>query len=543
MPDYSEAIRRIYDDYTIPRIEVTREMVYKAAFVTESRFPPADKDDVFAILAALNLLNTVVKLPWGRKLVTYNYIKGLAAAMFTELTFRKIEGIDLYYDRGEDIVYFRVYDIQISFHHPARYGSIEEAIIANQLTPQQWDGLRLQKVAAELFHMAVPKPPVCSTVEKAYLQGVMKHAAGGLLKESPLKEKCMEGSPSDEGLMEEPALEECAEEKECILPTDSYSELQMILNFNIWRCNKVTLHHRKDHRDVPIIRYTGQNYDELTKFLTQNRPYIPRRYKSAFLRGCLYCISAKLRIIRLPVSQYIMTLTQNSFIKKGGRLFNLCLSYSMARYLSMLFPNLMFVNTLDYNRMATSSKKYYATKDIATVPMTSKARQLKVWIAIDIGGELTDFDPYTLPEWLVSDYANTDIFFREFEKIRKNGHVGILAYREILLLPPVYRRIDFAGYQAYVKRDDGKVAVYSLHKEAFISDFVYDRVWYENLHCAVMGMKDGKITVIYQFLPEIFAKVVKKRIKSRHRCMIDGMPATVEWFYTCKYNPPQCNQP
>ena len=54
----------------------------QAGVVVERLFPPDSARSALCILAALNLLNASVKQPWGARMVTYAYIKGMASCMF-----------------------------------------------------------------------------------------------------------------------------------------------------------------------------------------------------------------------------------------------------------------------------------------------------------------------------------------------------------------------------------------------------------------------------------------------------------------------------
>ncbi|MBQ8487408.1 MAG: hypothetical protein IJ533_10225 [Prevotella sp.] len=504
--NYKDEVCSIYHDSKQPRLPVTPQLVYQAANTVEHLFPPHSTDDAFKILAALNLLNAAVKMPWGAQMVTYAYIKGYAACMFTVQAYRQLPDLFIYWDKDDDVAYFRVYGIQISFHHVTRFAHFAEVLPIVNHMEQKWDGLRLQLIATELFLMANPTTCPCCTAEEEDLSHIMLNFKQPDL--TPIIEKYHKSY------------------------ADGYATLRLVLNFNIWHSDLFVLYRRKDNHDFPVMRFTGQNYKELMTFLTEENPKVPLRNKKHLHPGCLYYVSPQMRICCLPVSRYILCLTQNSYLRVGHSIYNLCLSYSMARYLAMLFPTLLFVNTLEYNRIKTE-QKYYALKDIATEPLDSEARRLKVWIAIDIRGQLQHFDPSTLPGWLINDYVNTPPYYQEFEKTIQAGRYGILAYRKHHLLPPVYKNIYITNYHARVTRDDDKMAIYSLHAEQFISPFVYDRIWYDSDHCVILGLVDGEITVVYQFLPEIYRHIVRKRLEYQRSALYEYY----EWLEREESNP------
>ena len=72
-------------------ISLSRECALRAAMIVEQTFPPRDPQSVYAMAAALNLLNAVIKTKEGRKLVSYGYIKGMAACMFMRLADQPME--------------------------------------------------------------------------------------------------------------------------------------------------------------------------------------------------------------------------------------------------------------------------------------------------------------------------------------------------------------------------------------------------------------------------------------------------------------------
>ena len=490
--NFRDEVRRIYYDNLQQRLPVNAELVYEAASVVEHLFPPQDTDEAFRILTALNLLNTAVKLPWGAQMVTYAYIKGYAACMFVVQAYKQLPSLYIYLDDADDVAYFRVYGVQISFHHLVRTPELAEVLLIANNSPQRWDGLRLQLIAVELFRLANPVALPCTYPQQQRLGLLMLNFTKPNL--APLMARYQQRF------------------------ANGYATLRLVLNFNIWRSSLFVLHRRKDNLDFPVMRFTGQNYRELMDFLTDYHPKTPIRNKTKLVKGGLYFVSPQMRITCLPVSRYILCLTKNSYLRVGHTIYNLCLSYSMARYLASLFPTLLFVNTLEYNRMKTE-QKYYAVKDLATEPLDSEARRLKVWIPIDFRGQFTDFDPSTLPLWLVNDYVNTPAYYQEFELTSENGRYGILAYRKYQLLPPVFKNIRIVRYHARVTRDDGKMAIYSLQEEQFRSGFIYDRIWYESNCCVILGLIDGEVSVIYQFLPELYRQTVRKRLERLYSCL------------------------
>lgn len=67
-------------------LNMLRLQAKKAATVVERYFPPKNVNEAYAIVAALNRLNALVKQPQGSHVVSYGYIKGMVACMFLLLT-------------------------------------------------------------------------------------------------------------------------------------------------------------------------------------------------------------------------------------------------------------------------------------------------------------------------------------------------------------------------------------------------------------------------------------------------------------------------
>ena len=115
--DYSAEISRLYANCAEHALPLNEEYALRAGLIVERLFPPATTDAAFQILASLNLLNAVVKHTWGRKVVGYAYIKGMAASLLQWLILHPVEGVSPYWDAADRIVYFRVWGVQISFNY------------------------------------------------------------------------------------------------------------------------------------------------------------------------------------------------------------------------------------------------------------------------------------------------------------------------------------------------------------------------------------------------------------------------------------------
>jgi len=478
--DYSADVRRLYSRCSLHPRQLTERDAIAAGAVAERLFPPADAHATACVLVALNLLNAFVKQPGGRLLVSYGYIKGMAARVMYEVLRRNIDGVSVYWDADEQIGYFRVEGVQISFHYIQLFPELVDLMASSRLQPQQWEGMQLQRIAYELFALFCPDSEHVSDEEEQQLTDLMAnyrqpeapghHATSWQLNAMP------------------------------IFFEDKRYSLQMALRFSIWGSDMFMLWRRRDERPMPVVRYTGNNYSLMVNRLIRPGERIWRRPAYTLQVGQLYYVTPKKRLRALAPSRYILSMTQNGYLLTSHGYCNLCITYGMARFLTVLYPRLKFVCTLDYNRLL-DQHQYYSLNDLYMVPLTSDTRWLKVWMAIDTGGLLEDFDPFeSMPSWLIDDYMQAEDHYDDYQVFTaKDGRKGLMAYRRLVLLEPVYADIRVHSFHAHVKGDNGLWAIYALLEEHFRSDFVYSRIWYDVRRGAIMGRVDDHDECIYQF--------------------------------------------
>ena len=462
----------------------------EAAVIVERLFPPSTPRETFCILASLNLLNTVVKRPWGARLVCYNYIKGMAARLFVHLCHHPQKHTSVFHDQTERVTYFRVYGVQISFHFLPHSHTLYRIQNSLPTEVQTWDGIRLQEMSVEFFRLALP-------YEVAYTEEEAWNARSQMLH----LQKIPHPVANNANAIESPFRQRHRLAINQVFTEDKTLSLRHALSFNIWNSQSFILFRRKDQRAQHFMRYNGENYQKLLQFTIGTHPKIPRRKETSLEQGKFYHISPQMRLRALPLSNYIFTLTQNCYLVHEGNFSNLCLTYGIALYLSSRFPDVLFVNTLEYNRRL-NIRKYYTYDHLLSVPLGADERRLKVWITIDTTCALAHFSPKDLPQPLVEEYLAAEDFYQEFQYIRCAGLLGIIAYRRHLLLPPLYTNISIHNYHAHVMRPDGKWAIYSLAQEHFISDFIYDRIWYDHDTYTIYGEIQGCRTTIYSFFPK-----------------------------------------
>lgn len=88
-----------------------------------------------------------------------------------------------------------------------------------------------------------------------------------------------------------------------------------------------------------------------------------------------------------------------------------------------------------------------------------------------------------------------------FTVTRHRGLCGLYAYSRFHLLPCIYRNITIHGHFARVMNTDKKIAIYALMQERFITDFVYDSIWYDSTNYRLMGRSGSQLSVIHDLAP------------------------------------------
>lgn len=485
--DYSADVRRLYESCYNCGQPLNEEYVLRAGIVVERLFPPSTARDTFVVLAALNLLNAAVKLPWGSRVVTYGYIKGMASCLMLHILEHPVEGVRVYFDDQEHVAYFKAMGVQISFHYIPIYRDLAVWMPEMTCERQQWAGMQLQRIAVDLFRLAVSDDVLYSYSDEQYVRHVMLNFRRPFLPHSPdLPVRYIPKIRGQKGL--DPIDDE-----------DKMQSLAIALSFNIWRLDDFVLWRRKDYKIMPVMRYDGKNYDRLMDYLLCGNTRIYRRPRSTLEVGKLYYVSPQMQICCINRSNYIQRLCQNNYVVVGNRFCNLLITYGIARYLAFLHPTLKFVCTLNYNRLC-EHRVYYTYNELQRLPLPSPARMLKVWLVVDTNNLLDGFDAATLPQSLIDDYLQTEEYYQEFEVFTNaNGLQGLIAYRGHILLEARYRCIHLYNYHAHVQGLNGLWAIYSLGSEKFSTGFVYNSIWYDKGNASIMACRGRKTVVIYRF--------------------------------------------
>lgn len=132
-------------------LPITEEMVKKAINVV-LYLHPKNKDEVFLMLCALNLLNAAIKTELFKDNLSYDLIKTNAAKLVAVIDDLKNIDVSYYYNKEEYCLYLKYGDVVFSFHHVPLTSEILKASFAS---PISWPGIRLQKIAQPLMDLSI----------------------------------------------------------------------------------------------------------------------------------------------------------------------------------------------------------------------------------------------------------------------------------------------------------------------------------------------------------------------------------------------------
>lgn len=509
-----------------------------AAAVVEQAFPPVTVNDIHRIVAALNLLNAIVKLPDGRELTSYHYIKGMVACLFIWLLYHPQEGVLIDWDEQEDITYINVDGIQYSFHYVPLLRYYVKHRNRVGLTRQLWDGQQRQLIAVQLFKEAVGGSlPQVREEESRKLLRLMRNyntrkivrRINGLegvevyIRESPPQPPVREKTVPSVQKRRRHRIKQLKQLRIFVerhlphpnLPTTKYGawkqqvlawkdtkcqhlyNLTLALKFNGWWEEEFELSRKGDNHVCRVVCYTGKNYGHLVSALVHGRPLYYIRPERLMHPGWRYFIRrTNWAWCHMTYTHYLLMQGHYNYLTVDGQCHSLCITYGLARYLAKAFPQLRFINVLNFTRFRVH-RRVYSYKDLQCVPLHSKSRQLKVWMVVDPLLLLGDLDVTSLPKKLITEYKEAEDYDQFFQIEHCKGKMGLVAYSRYHLLPTIYKDIFIYGHYAHVLNDEGKWAIYSLLEEAFLTDFLYDRIYYDPYLYIVVGCKGEEKNIIH----------------------------------------------
>lgn len=141
------------DDAITPR-PITPTEVEQASKVVNTR--ATTTPDFFQLIAALNLLNAAIKQPQYKNELTYNFIKGKASGILKNLVANENKDIEhtISINQREKCAYVTILGFQFSFHNLKPSPEFTQYAESNKNNLEKWAGIRLQRIAPEIFELS-----------------------------------------------------------------------------------------------------------------------------------------------------------------------------------------------------------------------------------------------------------------------------------------------------------------------------------------------------------------------------------------------------
>ena len=188
MSTISDHIFSLYNQLKENEIQHIDDYVVDEAVSVINNTKPTDTNSLFYILTAINLLNAAIKLERHKSQLFYGFIKSkvskLADAYLNNA--EMFEDVSVYYDNNQKCIYFDVYGVIFSFHQIQESKLIKTVASNNQ--PIIWAGIRLQRIAQNVFLYAKEQHSIQKTTEDSekLLQEVHKDSLATTDKSSNL---------------------------------------------------------------------------------------------------------------------------------------------------------------------------------------------------------------------------------------------------------------------------------------------------------------------------------------------------------------------
>ena len=163
MLDLNEIIELSKDDNHISEITTDKLIQVKVILLTT----PNNNKELFNVLIAMNLINAALKRKEYKSsksdkdaIVYYGMLKPRVSRLFHNIIDNRHKfDIDFYIDNTtkDKCAYIEIEGLQFSFHNITIDETLKAFINSPLNNPKPWKGIRLQKIAGELFDYSTKK--------------------------------------------------------------------------------------------------------------------------------------------------------------------------------------------------------------------------------------------------------------------------------------------------------------------------------------------------------------------------------------------------
>lgn len=118
---------------------------------------PETTEDLFLIVCSMNLINAAIKTKKFKELINYGMLKPKVSKLLLGILEDKDNHfeVEFYINPSQQCAYIEICGLQFGFHNITIYEKLKDFINSVENKPVEWKGVRLQKIANELFDYAV----------------------------------------------------------------------------------------------------------------------------------------------------------------------------------------------------------------------------------------------------------------------------------------------------------------------------------------------------------------------------------------------------
>ena len=133
---------------------ITSENVIKAKEHLNRK--PETTEDLFLIVCSMNLINAAIKTKKFKELINYGMLKPKVSKLLLGILEDKDNHFDVqfYINPSQQCAYIEICELQFGFHNITIYDKLKDYINSPENIPVEWKGIRMQKIANELFGYA-----------------------------------------------------------------------------------------------------------------------------------------------------------------------------------------------------------------------------------------------------------------------------------------------------------------------------------------------------------------------------------------------------
>lgn len=159
MSEQNQIIQLSYDDTHITEITIDKIVDAKVVLLTT----PKNDTELLNVLVAMNLINAALKRKEFKSkekyaLIHYGMLKPKVSRLFHNIIMNREDfNIAFYINPKQKCAYIEIKDLQFSFHNITINETLKVFVESDLNNPKEWKGVRLQKIAGELFDYIIKK--------------------------------------------------------------------------------------------------------------------------------------------------------------------------------------------------------------------------------------------------------------------------------------------------------------------------------------------------------------------------------------------------